>query len=82
MDKVYIVCGFSGQYEDYRTWNVEAHYTEEAANKRCEFLNNLLLNLMENRACYCITPNCTAFCTINHYIYKDLRIFCRKIPDC
>jgi len=42
MNTVYIICGESGIYDDYISWEVEAHSTLELANARVEELHNLI----------------------------------------
>lgn len=41
--KVFIVCGDTGEYSDYRQWMVEAYMSEDAARARVLELEQLLL---------------------------------------
>ena len=45
MTKCYIIKGSTGEYADYREWNVKVFLSELKAKTYCEGLNNLLKQL-------------------------------------
>ncbi len=58
MNYIYIVCGSSGSYDDYRSWNVKGFFSEDKAKEfqklardfifKCSQADSLILNINNN----------------------------------